>query len=230
MLRIASYNIQKAIGHDFRRKPERTMAVISEIGADVVVLQEADRRFGPRASALPPEMITRLSDYRPAELSIRPDSIGWHGNAILVRKDLPVLKAKRLDLPYLEPRGAVSVVVELEAGPLIVIGAHLALTRKWRRHQAETLAEYADRAQMPLLLCGDLNEWPRAGRGLEPLAGLLHEYAPGRTFPAIRPIARLDRLYSCGQLRVEARVHDTPLARIASDHLPIRADVTREAA
>ncbi|MBB4659181.1 endonuclease/exonuclease/phosphatase family protein [Parvularcula dongshanensis] len=228
MLRIASYNIQKAMGHDMRRRPERTLGVLNEMDADVVVLQEADRRFGERISALPRETIARMTDYRIADVAVRPGSIGWHGNAILLKRHVRLLKAKRLDLPYLEPRGAVAAVVELDSGPLIVVGAHLALTTRYRRKQAETLAEYADRAEMPLILCGDLNEWPSAGKGLEPLAGALTEHAPGRTFPAIKPVARLDRLYHCGSLRVSASVHDTPLARSASDHLPIKADVTRE--
>ena len=227
MLRIASYNIQKAIGADYRRRPSRTIRVLNEMNADVVVLQEADRRFGARAAALPPELIRRETDLVPADLAVRPLSLGWHGNAVLVRRGVRVLKTKRLTLPYFEPRGAVEVVVELDQGPLVVIGAHLALTTRWRRRQAEQLAEFAERADLPMILCGDLNEWPSAGQGLEPLRAAFTEHAPGRTFPAIRPVARLDRLYHCGGLRVRARVHDTPLARSASDHLPILADAER---
>jgi endonuclease/exonuclease/phosphatase family metal-dependent hydrolase len=227
MLKVASYNIQKAIGHDMRRRPERTLAVMAETGADLVVVQEADRRFGDRVSALPEALIARETDFEPADLRIRPGSIGWHGNAVLVRKGTKVLKTKRLDLPYLEPRGAVCVVVELGQGPLIVVGAHLALTARWRQRQAESLAEFAARADMPLLLAGDLNEWGRPGKGLAPLARALTEHAPGATFPAFRPVAALDRLYHCGQLEVEGRVHDTPLARKASDHLPLVAELRR---
>lgn len=228
MLRIASYNIQKGMGHDMRRRPRRTLAVLRELRADVVVLQEADRRFGERMAAVPERMIEKLSPYRPADVRARPGSIGWHGNAILLRKGMTVRKTDRLDLPYLEPRGAVVAVVELDAGPLIVVGAHLALTSGWRTKQAESLAEFAERAEMPLVLCGDLNEWtPDGGRGLAPLAEALTEHAPGNTFPAFRPVAPLDRVYHCGALRVEARVHDSPLARVASDHLPIVAEVSR---
>ena len=227
MLRIASYNIQKAIGADYRRRPSRTVDVLREIDADVVVLQEADRRFGARAAAVPPELIRSRTDLVPAKLAVRPLSLGWHGNAVLVRRGVRVLKSKRLVLPYLEPRGAVEVVVELDQGPLVVIGTHLALTTKWRRRQAEQLAEFAERADMPMLLCGDLNEWPSAGTGLEPLRAVFSEHAPGRTFPAIRPVAALDRFYHCGNLTLEAQVHDTPLARSASDHLPIVARAER---
>ena len=227
MLRIASYNIQKAIGQDYRRRPTRTVAVLRELKADVVVLQEADRRFGERAAAVPPSLIRQHTDLVPAELATRPKSLGWHGNAVLVRRGVRVLKTKRLVLPFFEPRGAVEVVVELDAGPLVVIGAHLALTTKWRRRQAEQLAEFAGRADMPVVLCGDLNEWPNAGAGLEPLRTVFTEHAPGKTFPAIRPVAALDRFYASGGLQLRARVHDTPIARAASDHLPILADAAR---
>ncbi|MGD9812262.1 MAG: endonuclease, partial [Sphingobium sp.] len=56
-IRVASYNIRKAIGTDRRRSPERILAVLAEIDADVVILQEADRRFGPRVAALPPLLL-----------------------------------------------------------------------------------------------------------------------------------------------------------------------------
>ena len=227
MLRVASYNIQKGMGHDMRRRPRRTLAVLREIRADVVVLQEADRRFGPRLSALPEEQLERLTPYVPADLRVRPGSIGWHGNAILVRKGTTVLKTDRLVLPHFEPRGAVIAVVALDGGPLIVVGAHLALATRHRREQAGALAEFARRADMPLVMGGDLNEWSREGGGLEPLQDALTEHAPGPTFPAFRPVARLDRFYSCGGLSVDAQVHDTPLARVASDHLPIVAQLAR---
>ena len=41
MLKIGSYNIQKAIGVDARRRPDRTLKVIRELDCDVLALQEA---------------------------------------------------------------------------------------------------------------------------------------------------------------------------------------------
>ena len=74
-LRVASYNIRKCIGLDRRRDPERTVAVLNEIDADIITLQEADRRVGARASAIPPELLHRDSRYRAVELGGRSDSI-----------------------------------------------------------------------------------------------------------------------------------------------------------
>lgn len=53
-IRVASYNIRKAIGTDRRRVPERVIEVLNELDADIIALQEADRRFGVRSAALPP--------------------------------------------------------------------------------------------------------------------------------------------------------------------------------
>ena len=53
-LKVASYNIRKAVGLDWRRRPARVLDVLNEIGADIVALQEVDRRFGSRISALDP--------------------------------------------------------------------------------------------------------------------------------------------------------------------------------
>ena len=85
-LRVASYNIRKARGLDQRRNPTRILAVINHLGADVVALQEADRRFGDRPSALCRGLIERETDFQVADLAPNEVSLGWHGNAILIRK------------------------------------------------------------------------------------------------------------------------------------------------
>src|SRR5829696_1563721 len=101
MISVASYNIQKSIGSDFRRRPERVLSVLSELDADVVALQEVDRRFGERATSLSAEAISAETPYRAVLFNARPASIGWHGNVILVRKDVEVLAQRPLTLPAL---------------------------------------------------------------------------------------------------------------------------------
>ena len=58
-IRVASYNIRKAIGTDRRRMPERVLEVLGEVDADIIALQEADRRFGVRSAAIPPVLMER---------------------------------------------------------------------------------------------------------------------------------------------------------------------------
>lgn len=226
-IRVASYNIRKAIGTDRRRRPERVLAVLTEIDADIVVLQEADRRFGPRSAAIPPLLLEHHSEYAAAPLNVQADSIGWHGNAILVRKGTEVHMADILHLPYLEPRGAVVAEVTVKGAALRLFGMHLDLSGLWRRHQAAAIIHAHEQAHpMPTLLAGDLNEWS-ATRGCLADFGRHFHFAPcGRSFHAQRPVAQLDRImFNGGVELIDSGVHDSATARRASDHLPIWADV-----
>ena len=105
-LTFASYNIHKAVGVDGRRDADRIVTVLREIDADVIALQECDFRFGERESVLPKAMLEE-THWRVAPVAKRPRSIGWHGNALLVRSDIEIETAAPVDLPTLEPRGAV---------------------------------------------------------------------------------------------------------------------------
>ena len=132
---VASYNVRKAIGTDRKRNPQRVLDVLHEIDADVVALQEADKRFGGRGSAVPHELIDDHGLYRPvyfgvknkraldrmpggkhidALLKVNTRNIGWHGNALLVKRHIEVMDCAALDLPTFEPRGA--VLAELLVG------------------------------------------------------------------------------------------------------------------
>ena len=90
-LTFASYNIHKAVGLDRRRDPERILAVLREIDADVIALQEADRRFGDRTSVIPRQALADYTPWQAVPLTTRPDSIGWHGNALLVRRGIAIV-------------------------------------------------------------------------------------------------------------------------------------------
>src|SRR3954451_9148933 len=68
---VASYNMRKAIGLDRRRDPQRILDVLHQIDADVVALQEADKRFGSRGAAVPHELIDTHGVYRPVHLGVK---------------------------------------------------------------------------------------------------------------------------------------------------------------
>ncbi|WP_310100614.1 endonuclease/exonuclease/phosphatase family protein [Sphingomonas sp. BE138] len=229
MLKVASYNMRKAIGTDRRRSPERVLQVLREIDADVVALQEADRRFGQRAAVLTPHLLEEHSDWQSVGLGMRAGSMGWHGNAILVRKSARVLDCEQLHLPALEPRGAVMADVAVGDVAVRVVGMHLDLSGLWRRRQAATILSHvaASARPLPTVMMGDLNEWTRAAGCLRDFGAAFHFADTGPSFHARRPIARLDRIMVSRELRVAAcGVHQSPAARVASDHLPIWATLT----
>jgi endonuclease/exonuclease/phosphatase family metal-dependent hydrolase len=230
---VASYNIHKCVGTDGRFDPARTAHVIGEMKADVVALQEADKRFRVRTGLLDDAMLRDEAGLRFLPFSKVTDGHGWHGNAILVRNGVET-HLERLELPFAEPRGAVLAELQLASGPLRIIAAHLGLLRHSRCRQAEAILDAIGRLPtMPTLLVGDFNEWGPGRPGsmmaaLEPVFGSAPPSPP--SFPSGRPIFSLDRILGAPTAIVEAlAVHDTPLARVASDHLPIKALVNLEA-
>jgi endonuclease/exonuclease/phosphatase family metal-dependent hydrolase len=227
-LSFASYNIHKAVGLDRRRDPERILAILNEIGADVVALQEADRRFGRRASVLPLAAIETHTPYRAVSLATRPDSIGWHGNALLVRRDIAVAEAVAVPLPTLEPRGAIRADLIAHGQRLRVVGMHLDLSGLRRRQQIRSIIAHVagcDPAS-PTVLIGDFNEWARYGGCFREFGPGWQVLAPGRSFPSRRPVAQLDRIVVSENCRVlETRVHHSALAARGSDHLPVWARI-----
>lgn len=227
-IRIASYNIRKAIGTDRRRRPERILSVLREIDADVIALQEADRRFGARAAVIAPDILEQHGAWTPVPVSLRAASMGWHGNVLLVRRDARILGGEAIHLPALEPRGAVMAEVALPAGTLRVVGMHLDLSGLWRRRQAAAILSHVDSCvdRWPTVMMGDLNEWTAASGCLRDFGRDYRLADTGPSFHARRPVGRLDRIMvSDGVTIVDAGVHATPIARQASDHLPIWADI-----
>lgn len=228
MIRVASYNMRKAIGTDRRRRPERTLEVLRELDADVIALQEADRRFGSRASAIPLRMIEEHSGYKPVPFEARDGSIGWHGNALLVKKEVEIVDKALVHLPSLEPRGAVMADLRLGGESLRVVGMHLDLSGLWRRRQANAvLAHIRSReTSLPAVLMGDLNEWSARGGCLRDFASHLSFAHCGRSFHTRRPVVQLDRIMVTNELSIaDSGVHQSAAARKASDHFPVWAVV-----
>jgi len=219
---VASYNIRKAVGADMRRRPLRILDVLDETGADIAVIQEADRRFGTRAAALPPDLLARHG-WQHVPFGMTPVAIGWHGNAVLVREHVRIEAHSTVDLPVLEPRGAVLARLLVNGRPLTIAGMHLDLSGLWRRRQARAILDrLAVEPEAPTLLMGDLNEWRAAAGCLADFAATHKLVLTGPSFPARAPIARLDRIFASNTLEVEgAGVHQSPQAKVASDHLPL---------
>lgn len=232
MILAASYNMRKAICADRRRRPERILEILAELDADVVALQEADRRFGGRASAIPPAMIAEHSPYKPVPYDIRHGSIGWHGNAILVKKSVEILRFVPLELPALEPRGAVLADIRVGDAELRIVGMHLDLSGLFRRKQVRAVIEQLDAqpTRLPTVMMGDLNEWRLEHGCLRDFGDGYQVLPTAPTFHAKRPVARLDRIIVSDGLHVEALgVHHSAKAQTASDHLPVWARLSKAA-
>lgn len=228
-IRVASYNIRAGLGVDLRRNAGRTLRAISALEASIVALQEADFRLGTRPSALPVSRIKSETGLVPVPLDVHPESLGWHGNAVLVSPDIRTVDLHLLTLPGLEPRGAVitdHVVPGL--GPLRLVAVHLGLMRSSRRKQLSAIKRQLQHlAPRPTLWLGDFNE-RSAKVGLGRLWPQYQVVTPGPTYPVRSPRWPLDRMVHCDQLCLDGcRVAGPQDGEgHASDHRAILGDLS----
>jgi len=190
---------------------------------DIIALQEADKRLGRRPSSLPIDQIERHTGLLPLDIGRAGPSLGWHGNALLLKPDSSFADVECLNLPGLEPRGAIIADINLKNGLSVrLVTVHLGLLRKNRIRQIAYIQDaIASRPNRSTIIMGDFNEWSGT-KGLEGLSGDFNILAPGNSFHAARPIAKLDRFALSKDLQVkDAGVIDNTRARRASDHLPI---------
>jgi len=221
---VASYNVHAFVGTDRRFDPKRVGAVLAEIGADVVGLQEVqDRGAAPHA-------LDDLAESLGAHVMRGPTfdrTHGAYGNAILSRLPFGAVERIDLSLPGREPRGAIDAAIETGAEPLRVLATHLGVGSRERRRQVRLLLQHLRLGPPGVrVLLGDMNEWVRGAGALRALHRALGR-APGpRTFPSPLPIFSLDRIWVHPTVRVcRLWVHRSPLAACASDHLPVAAEL-----
>ncbi|MGZ9014594.1 MAG: endonuclease/exonuclease/phosphatase family protein [Burkholderiales bacterium] len=221
---IASYNTHGGIGRDRHFVPKRIAEVVKEIDADIVALQEVENRTTGF------DMLAYLEEQTGFEAIAGPTFLrngADYGNGLLTR--FRVLSTQRIDLcvSKCEPRGALDVEVDCGGTPLRVLATHLGLRPSERREQIRRLlrALEGDRP-LPTVLMGDINEWFLWGRPLRWMHRHFEETPSLATFPAIYPFFALDRLWVKPRaLLKRMEVHSSPLARIASDHLPLKAEL-----
>lgn len=224
-LSVASYNVHQCVGRDGRCDPGRIAAVIGEISADVIGLQEVSSRADGDTEA---HQLSYLAAKTGLEAVAGPTLTrggAQYGNALLTRA--PILDVRRLDLsfPGREPRGALDVDLAIRGQPLRVIVTHFGLSAAERRQQANRLLDALDAIRSPLtVLLLDLNEWVPGSRLIYRLNRRLGKVPAPRTFPSGFPLLPLDRIWVCpSETLLTLNVHRTSLSRLASDHLPVSA-------
>ncbi len=224
-LTVASYNIHGCVGRDGRRDVERVARVIESLDADIIALQEVESRRPSPGQPLQMDVLGHLVGLEAISGPTIERADGHYGNALLTR--FCPRAVRKLDLTFRrrEPRGAIDVDFEVEGTPVRVIGTHLGLLPRERRHQVQRILEaVADQGEGLTVLLGDINEWLVAGRPLRWLHRRFGESHARRTYPAWLPVFALDRIWvhpKGALLRFEAKC--TAEARAASDHLPVRA-------
>jgi endonuclease/exonuclease/phosphatase family metal-dependent hydrolase len=231
-VRIATYNIHRCRGLDGRTRPERIAGVLRSIDADIVALQEVVGA-GPHGGGHAEEIGAALGMgwvMAPAR-QLR----GHHfGNAVLSR--LPITAHFEHDLSWktCEPRRMQRVDVGVDGTTLHVYNVHLGTAILERRHQAERLASIVCDRHVggAKLVLGDFNEWMR-GLVTRTLSERLNSVdlrnylQRRRTYPGVFPMLHLDHIYYAGRVEISRiELPRTRMTLVASDHLPLVADVT----
>lgn len=247
MIRLLSYNIRHALGLDGRIAPERIAAVIADLAPDIVALQEVDvgraRTGGDDQAAVIARALRMDHHFHPA-LHVEGER---YGDAILTPHPSRLVRAaalpghpRRLGL---EPRGALWVEVAVAGRRLQVLNTHLGLTGGERLTQVDALLgpDWLGNPDCrdPVVLLGDLNATPWS-RAYRLLAGRLTDARrisgagrarSGATFPTRLPFLRIDHVFvgpGIGVGRMEPV--GGRLARVASDHRPLLAEIALEPA
>jgi endonuclease/exonuclease/phosphatase family metal-dependent hydrolase len=224
---IASYNIHRCIGLDGRCNPERVAQVIEEIEPDVIGLQEVESKMSGEPGLHQLNYLAEETGYHAIAGStiLREDS--HYGNALLTRYPPREVRTYDLSIRGFEPRGILDVDLDAHGKRLRVLVSHLGLIPAERRRQTRKLLDVvAAHPDEPVVILCDFNEWFPWGRPLRWMHARLGHQPKLNTFPARWPLIALDRIWVAPRGNLAAlRAHTSPLARIASDHLPLCATV-----
>ncbi len=227
-LTVATYNVHRWTGRNGRRTPDASHAefVLSELGADVIALQEVLR---PRDEPGVLEDIADRLGLHVAFAAAREHKRGQLGNAILSR--WPIQSASTLDISHsrIEKRSALAARFTGQMGRFAVIATHLSLVDRTRKRQVGSLMRHPELAvNGPAILMGDMNAWRRcpATRELDEELHMHDNLKWPSSFPSAKPVLALDRIYARGAHVAKVWAHDTEASRMASDHLPVIARVS----
>lgn len=227
VVRVMTWNIHGSVGLDGRRDRQRIVDFIRRHEPDVVALQEVgSRRSDPDAAQDFAFFADALGSHAiESRFITAPD--GNYGHAVISR--WPMERTHLHDISYRrrEPRAAIEATAQTPFGPMHIVAAHLGLSFAERRYQTRLLAELIHSGPKPTVLLGDLNDWFGRGAVQTTLNTLFPGHSHLRTYPSFWPVFPLDRVY-CRPRTLLLENWTDPDARIASDHLPLIAEIAMD--
>ena len=157
---------------------------------------------------------------------------GHHGNAILSKHSQQKGNNYDISAYRFESRGLLHSVTTLDGmdQPIHCFCVHLALFERGRERQLEAIIKHIqDLTQNgPTIVAGDFNDWrnrvsaPMKAAGFDEVFELLTG-SPAKTFPSVKPLLAMDRIYVRG-----IKVHSAEILHEwlnLSDHLGITAEL-----
>lgn len=226
IFRVATYNVHKCKGMDWRVSPARIADVAGRLESDILATQEV---LYSQA-----EEISKRIGVPFIFGSARQHAGEPYGNALFTK--LPVVAHENYDLTTLgrEQRQCMRVSLAFPEGVTAhVFALHLGTSYAERRKQARQLLSsdflVSDQIHTHRIVAGDFNEWTRglASRLLSEhlrSADILTHLKRGTTYPGIVPFLHLDHIYYDREFVLrDMNLYRTKLSLMASDHLPLVA-------
>ena len=235
-LKMMSYNIHACKGRDGQVRPDRIARVIAGHNPDIIALQEIDSNEQIYQAKALAKMLGMNFHYHSSVLL----KTGQHGNAVLSRFEMKLIKRGSLpsliNTPFLEKRGALWVEVDAYGRKVQVISTHLSLFPIEGMLQIKNLlgTDWLGNpaCKGPMILCGDFNSLlnSRICKAAEREYHSIHFHAPGyrhlKTFPSFFPLGLVDHIFlGQGVKCIKIETPKTHLEKIASDHLPLIAEL-----
>ena len=239
-LRVLTYNIHKCIGGvDRRYQPERIRDTIAHYAPDLALLQEVDHLVPRSNHDRQVDLLGDLLGYRHRTYfaNVRVRGGGEYGNAILSRfplthtRNIDVTVGRRKRRSVLHARYRVRLPGARHSRTVHVFNMHLGLAGGERKIQLQRFLDSHPfngfHEQTPVIVAGDLNDvWGTLGPKLLMPAGFRLMPQVLRTFPSYAPMRALDGIYVRGSAHiVKIQRAGVAVARQASDHLPLIADI-----
>ncbi len=235
-IRVATYNVHKCRGMDGRARPDRIAEVLNEIDADIFALQEVSsapdgRGHEDQAGFLAHETGLKFVLGETRRRRERP-----YGNLLLSRFPIRAVANYDISAPGREPRGCLRADLGVDRNVLLhVFNIHLGTSFFERRHQALRLIGPSILGHPwlngPRIVLGDFNEWTK-GLATRLLAermatvDLKSHVGKRRSYPGILPVLHLDQIYFDPHFELrKVELHRTPTSLVASDHLPLVAEL-----
>ena len=232
-LRVLSYNIHKCIGRDRKYQPQRIAETIAHYAPDIVLLQEVDEGAVRSRHERQVDVLGDLlgMEHRAFACNVTLRSGGGYGNAVLSRWPIATSANVDLTVPLKKRRSVLYAALHLpQHRALHVFNAHLGLAQYERKQQLVKILNTAEMRELegpvPVICGGDFNDVYGNLRVQLIPAGFVTVAKPPRSFPSGLPLRALDSIYVRGRAELAAFARgDTELAKIASDHRPVYADV-----
>jgi len=219
-----TWNIHGTLGSNARFDLAGVLAFIRRWSPDIIALQEVDSRRRAGSGEDPFTLLQNTLGKHGIAAHAMTTADGHYGQMLISSFPITHAEIRDISAPEREPRRAIRAEIETTAGAVRVVATHLGLSIGERRRQARLLLSLAGATDITTIVLGDFNDWFWAGSVRSVLAGEFPGRSQFRTFPAIFPLLRLDRIY-CRPRDAVRRLFTDRQARHLSDHLPVIADV-----